>query len=219
MRRRLDRLKVPRWRIPRGQSHCVITTVEHVVIVRVILLNALTRESPPVLATPINSCAIVSFQAAGLCLLQGRTSTEAAACAEGVAAALVQTLPVLVLAASLWIMARPVHARLEPAMLLRAGLANDTMILGDVMELIVMKWIADHLVAGDEVAELDRDNLLKCGVNAAIFRIPKVDEGVRTSCRLEAINWSVERVQNRSMLKGDFWPHRSHRGEEACCQG
>jgi len=154
--------------------------VEYVVIVRVVLLDALTRESPPVLTTTIDSCAVVGLQAARLRLHQGRASTEAATCAEGVATALVQTLPIIVLAASLWIMARPVHSGLQPAVLLRAGFADDAVILRDVMERLVMKWIADHLVAGDEVAELDRDNLLKGGIDAAIFWIPKVDKRVHS---------------------------------------
>merc|ERR1719384_308448 len=122
------------WRsIPWRQSDCILPTVEHVVKVRVVFLDALARESPPVLATPINGCAVISFQAASLRLHKTRTSSKTATCAEGVAAALVQTLPVIVCAASFRVMARLVLRGLDPAVLLRTGLADDSMIFRDVM--------------------------------------------------------------------------------------
>merc|ERR1719343_244777 len=119
-------------------------------------------------------------------------------------------------------MARLVHTRLDPAMILRARFADNTMIVGNMMKLVVMEWVTDHLVTRDELAELNWDNLLECSRNTAIFRIPKMDKRVRTRRHLEPFDWAIKGIQNGCMLishsKGSFRPNRGNRGYEACCQ-
>jgi len=70
------------------------------------------------------------------------------------------------------------------------------MVLGNMMKLLVMEGVTNHLVASNELAKLDRDNLLECGRNATIFRIPEMDERVRTVCSLKFLDWAVKRLQN-----------------------